>query len=94
MFLVKLFKGLISSSHLLTCFSLHVPSRSTRVAAVTLFNVPRGRVNATQSSMFVRAPRLVNEFVSCCPSSDIFHDSLGKLKKAIVNQTSTLETFI
>ena len=94
MFLAKLFRGFISSSYLLSRFSLHVPSRSTRVAAITLFNVPHSRVNATQSSIFVRAPHLMNGFIASCPSSDCFHDSMGMLKKAMEQYASSLETFI
>ena len=48
LFLTKLFRGLISSPYLLQCFSLHIPSRITRIAAFTLFDVPRDRVNAVQ----------------------------------------------
>ena len=35
LFLAKLFRGLISSPYLLQCFSFHVPSRITRIAAST-----------------------------------------------------------
>ena len=54
--LTKLFRGLILSSHLLESFNMHIQSRVTRVAASTLFSVPRGRVNAAQSSLFSRVP--------------------------------------
>ena len=94
MFLTKLFRGLISSSYLLKCFSVHVPSRNTRVAAFTLFDVPRGRVETVQSSLFVRGPRSVNDFVASSPLRDVFNDAIGRLKKDIVGYTSTLETFI
>ena len=94
LFLTKLFRGLISSSYLLECFSLHVPSRITRVAASTLFSVPRGRVNAVQSSIFVRGPLSVNEFIASCHSCDICNDPFGKIKKELVRFTSTLEICI
>ena len=94
MFLTKLFRGFISSSYLLQCFSLHVPARDTRVATSTLFTVPRGRVNVIQSSLPVRVPRTVNDFIASRPSVDIFHDPIGKLKKEIASFTSTLDIFI
>ena len=94
MFLTKLFRGFISSSHLLQCFSLHVPARDTRVATFTLFTVPRGRVNVIQSSLPVRVPRTVNDFIALRPSVDIFHDPIGKPKKEIARFTSTLDILI
>ena len=90
LFLTKLFRGLISSSYLLQCFGLHVPSRSTRIAASTLFNVPRSRVNAVQSSLFVRVPQEVNAFISSSPSSDVLTDAIGRVKKDVAQYTSAL----
>ena len=94
LFLAKLFRGLISSPYLLQCFSFHVPSRITRIAAFTLFDVPRGRVNAVQSGLFLRVPRLVNDFITSCPTADVLTDSIGKLKRDIVQHTSTLEVHV
>ena len=94
MFLTKLFRGLISSSYLLECVGVHVPFRETRVAVFTLFDVPRGRVDTVQSSLFIRGPRSVNDFVASSPLGDVFNDAIGRLKKDLVKYTSTLGTFI
>ena len=61
-------QGFISSAHLLECFSIHVPARSTRGAPVTLFSVPSAssrwsRVNTVVNSLFVRGPRLLNDLM-------------------------------
>ena len=94
LFLTKLFRGLISSPYLLQSFILHIPSRITRIAAFTLFDVPRGRVNAVQSGLFLRILRVVNDFITSSPSSDVLTDSIGRVKRDISQYTSTLEVFI
>ena len=78
LFLTKVFKGLISSPYLLQSFSLHILSRITRIAAFTLLDVPRGRVNAVQSGLFLRISRLVNDFITSSPSSDVGTDRLDR----------------
>ena len=83
LFLHKLFKGLISSSYLLKCFTLHVPPRLTRNAPMTLFNVPFGRVSTVKSGFFVRLPRKANEFLAFSPHSDLLTDSIGRIKKQL-----------
>ena len=90
MFLCKLFKGLISSSHLLEHFKLHAPNRRTRLATRSLLDVPFARVITVSSGLFVRIPRTVNDFLGFSPSSDVFHDSLGQLKRHILAYTATV----
>ena len=86
MFLCKLFRGFTSSSHLLEFFSLHVPARVTRSASVTLLNVPSAtsrwsRVNTVIHGLFVRIPHLVNSLVTAIPNCDVFHDTMGQLRR-------------
>ena len=90
LFLCKLFKGLISSSHLLECFRLHAPTRQTRIATRSLLDVPFARVITVSSGLFVRIPRIVNDFLGFSPSSDIFYDSLWQLKRQILAYSSTV----
>ena len=95
MFMCKLFRGFISSAHLLECFAIHVPARSTRGAPVTPFSVPSAssrwsRVNTVVNGLFVRGPRLVNDMVRSSPTCDVFHDTLGQLKRHTVTFTSSL----
>ena len=95
LFMCKLFKGFISSSHLLECFAIHVPIRSTRGAPVTLFSVPSvssrwSRVNTVVNGLFVRGPRLVNDLVKSSPTCDLFHDTLGQLKRHTVAYSASL----
>ena len=94
LFIYKVFRGLISSSHLLECLSLHVPARVTRNAPVTLLNVPYGRVNTVQSSVFVRGPRAVNDFLAFSPTSDIFNDPVGRFKRRVISFTTPRETVL
>ena len=94
LFLTKVFRGFISSSYLLECFSMHVPSRVTRVAASTLFTVPRGRVNAVQSSLFSRVPRTANELIAWNARIDILCDPIGRVKKEAASFSSTLDVLI
>ena len=94
LFLVKIFRGLISSAYLLECFSLHVPSRNTRGSPCTLFAVPHSRVNTVQASMFVRVPSVVNDFIASSPSSDMFTDPIGVLKKNVAAYSSTMDLVI
>ena len=90
LFLFKIFKGFISSSHLLQSFSLHVPPRATRNAVSTLFHVPRGRVNCVANGLFVRCPRAVNSFLLALPPTDFLCDSVGKIKKRLALYTEDM----
>ena len=96
MFVCKVFKGFISSTQLLDCFTIHVPARATRGAPVTLLSVPsaRSRVNTVVNGLFGRGPRLINDLIRFSPQCDIFHDSLGQLKRHIVAFTSSLHHVI
>ena len=95
LFVCKLFKGFISSAHLLECFAMHVPTRLTRSAPVTPFSVPSAssrwsRVNTVVNGLFVRAPRLINELVKSSPTCDVFHDTVRQLKRHTVTFISSL----
>ena len=95
LFVCKLFKGFISSAHLLECFAIHVPVRSTRRAPVTPFSVPSAssrwsRVNTVVDGLFARAPRLINDLVKSSPTCDVFHDSIGQLRRHAVMFASSL----
>ena len=99
MFVCKLFKGFISSIHLLDCFAIHVPARTTRAAPATLFSVPSAksrwsRVNTVVNGLFVRGPQLINNLVQFSPQCDVFHDTLGQLKCNTVKFISTLQPVI
>ena len=99
MFVCKLFKGFISSIHLLDCFAIHVPARTTRAASATLFSVPSAksrwsRVNTVVNGLFVRGPQLINNLVQFSPQCDVFHDTLGQLKCNTVKFISTLQPVI
>ena len=57
--------------------------RTTRSATSTLFHVPRGRVSCVANGMFVRCPRVVNNFLEAQPQVDFLCDSLGNIKKRV-----------
>ena len=88
LFLCKVFKGFISSSHLLESFKMHVSARRTRITP--LYDVPFARVNTMACGLFVRIPRSANHFLEYSSKSDVFFDSLRQLKKQILAFTSTL----
>ena len=81
-YLRNVFSGKIDSSFLLSCFSLHVPSRSTR--NVSLFSTPHARVCTVKTGTFVRLPTLANSFISENPHVDIFCDSFRDFKSSVV----------
>ena len=90
MFLLKVFKSRISSSFLLECFKLCVPTRPARTMNRRLFDVPFARVNTVLLGLFVRIPRTVNNFLWFSPGSDVFYDTLGQLKKQSLAYVTTL----
>ena len=90
LFLCKVFKGFTSSSYLLECFRLHIPTRQFRAAGRSLFHLPFARVITVSSGMFVRIPRTANNFLCFSPGADIFHDTLVQLKRQILRYVSTL----
>ena len=89
-FLCKVFKGFVSSSHLLQCFSLHVPLKTTRNAASTLYHVPRGRVNCVANGLFARCPRAVNNFIGTQSQVDFLCDPIGRIKKHVAAYTVSM----
>ena len=90
LFLLKVFKGFIASSFLLQCFGLHVPARPARTVNRSLFCLPFARVGTVQAGLFLRVPRTVNHFLGFCEGADVFHDSLGQLKRQSLAYVSTL----
>ena len=92
----RAFKGFISSAYLLDCFAIHVPARMTRGAHVTFLSVPSAtsrwsRVNTVVNGLFVRGPRMVNDLMRSSPQCDIFHDTLGTLKRRVATFTESLK---
>ena len=92
LFLCKIFRGLVDSSHLLESFTFHVSPRFTRGSRTTLFHIPSCRVNAVASGIFSRIPRLVNRFLEKSPQSDLLCDPLGRLKKHVAAFTASEPT--
>ena len=89
-FVCKVFKGSVSSSHLLRSFSLHAPLRATRSAVSTLFHVPRGRVNCIANGLFTRCPRATNRFLEAQPQTDVLCDPVGSIKRRLVLYTGSV----
>ena len=81
LFLRNVFTAKLDSSQLLTSFSLHVPTRSTRTPR--LFYEPRARVATVQSGVFCRLPRLANVFLSKGIVVDFFSDSPGRFRAIV-----------
>ena len=81
-YLRNVFSGRIDSSFLLSCFSLHVPSRQTR--HVALFNVPYARVSTVKTGTFTRLPTLANAFIDRNPQVDVFFDGFSSFKSSVI----------
>ena len=91
MFVCKIFRGRISSAHLLGCFGIHVPPRATRGSTITPLHVPHAsRVNTVVNSLFVRGPSQINDLVRSSPQCDIFRETLGQLKHRVMTFTGSL----
>ena len=81
--------GRIASAHLLQCFSLSAPIRVGR--RPSLLYVPYARVVTVKDGLFVRAPRLINDFVQANPASDMFHDSFAVFKNSVCSYVKSLQ---
>ena len=74
---------------LLSCFPFQVPARSTR--NLTLFFIPRARVNTVQCGMFGRLPRLTNMFLfSRDVEADIFFNDLATYRSHVLRYIARL----
>jgi len=90
LFLYKVFRGYIASSHILQSFAIHVPPRTTRIASQTLFHVPFGRVACVSGGLFVRCPRSANDFIAKSRETDFFNERIGAIKKHITAYSASL----
>ena len=81
LFVHNFLSGHIDSSFLLQSFSLQAPLRHTRATWHTLMHVPFARVETLKRAVFARASRNINLFLSACPASDFFNDSLGAIRR-------------
>ena len=78
MFLRNVCRGQVDTPYLLSCFSLHVPGRTTR--RLSLFETPYARVNAVKTGIFNRLPEMMNSFLRDVPKADVFDMSLCMFK--------------
>ena len=80
--------GKISSSFLLSAFSLSTPIRSTRQQV--LMYVPYARVSTVKGGLFVRLPGVVNRFLGQSSQADIFHDSFATFRSRVIAYVCTV----
>ena len=80
--------GKISSSFLLSAFSLSTPIRSTRQQV--LMYVPYARVSTVKGGLFVRLPGVVNGFLGQRSQADIFHDSFATFRSRVIAYVCTV----
>ena len=73
LFLHKIFRNSIDSTHLVGQFGIAAPGRRLRHTGV--LNVPFARVNTVKTSLFVRLPKLYNDLGSQNRTADISHSS-------------------
>ena len=88
MFLFHIHHAKLDSAVLLSTFGLSVPSRRTRNSV--LWNVPRGRVNTVQRSLFVRVPSVCNSFLNCDSNVDFFTCTVCSYKSRAISYSKTL----
>ena len=79
----KIVSGMIDSTFLLGNFSLHVPARTTRAIAHTLFHVPPGIKETVRQGIFCRAPKAFNQYLSACHFSDPFNSTFGLFRSQV-----------
>ena len=79
-FIHNVFSGRINSPHVLSMFSLAVPSGRTRSRPV--LHEPTARVETIRSGMFCRLPRLVNSLCATRPTADLFANKSAFRKEA------------
>ena len=88
LFLRNILSCKIDSSFLLTCFGLHVPSRTTRKSV--LFHVPFGRVLTVKSGTFCRLATLANAFIRHSKEVDFFSDDFSAFKSSVLDYIRSL----
>ena len=91
MFLYNVHRARIDSADLLAAFGLSVPGRATRT--LTLWHVPRGRVNTVQRSIFTRAPPLCNSFLNSDKTLDFFVCTACSYKSRAIAYSKTLDAY-
>ena len=94
LFVFKIFSGRIDSSFLLQSFSVQASARNTRGTVRTLMFVPFARVDTVRRAVFARAPRNTNLFLAAHPTSDIFCDSLGSIRRRLKSYIKGLNVSI
>ena len=88
MFLRNLFNSRHDSGHLLSCFSLHAPTRSIRTQRLFYEFCPR--VNTVKRGLFLRVPHLANLFLRSVPEADFFADATGTFKSHVLKYISSV----
>ena len=73
LFLHKILRNSIDSTHLVGQFGIAAPGR--RLRHTGMLNVPFARVNTVKTSLVVRLPKLYNDLSSQNHTADIFHSS-------------------
>ena len=87
-FLRNIFCCRIASSFLLSCFSLHVPSRTTRNSV--LFHVPFGRISTVKAGSFCRLPMHANAFIRHSQTVDFFCDEFAAFRSSVLTYVKSL----
>ena len=54
----------------------------------------KSRVNTVVNSLFARGPRLLNDLMKSSPTCDIFHDTLGQIRRHVLMFTSSLHAVL
>lgn len=88
MFIRNVFRGKVDSPPLLEKFMLSAPVRVGRL--LSLFHIPYARVCTVRDGLFARLPRVTNEFLRLCPTSDLFHDTFYTFRTAVMSYVSSL----
>ena len=88
LFVRNVLTGRIDSASLLRCFYLSAPIRVGR--RLSLLYVPYARVVTVRDGVFVRAPRLTNEFIQASPTSDMFYDAFTVFKSSVCSYVRSL----
>lgn len=81
MFACKIHRSMVDTFILLCAFPLHMPARRGRKNQV--LNIPFAGVNIVKESLFGRVPRVVTEFLSRSPGTEMFHQTYGEFKSSV-----------
>ena len=57
---------------------------------LSLLHVPYARVSTVIDGLFVRAPRLINEYLRACPTSDVFYDGFSTFRTSVYGYVGAL----